>query len=104
MTYIYEELNEGEVTRRLYADKQNNGFSYEGCRAIASWLLDYVNNSGENLELDVVALRCDLSEYEDLEEVIKEYSNSNIENLEDLMELTTVIEIPGTSRLIVRSF
>lgn len=109
MAYIYEELNTGEVTRRLYADKENNGFTYEGCQALAEWLEQYTEDCGENMELDVVALRCDYNEYANLEEFNVDYFGKGREDefyadIDGLREDTTVIEVGNTGRIIVGSF
>ena len=39
-----------------------NNFSYEGLQALFEYCEDYERNSGETMELDVIALCCDITE------------------------------------------
>jgi hypothetical protein len=52
---------------------KNAGWSRAGAFALAEYLEDFEQNTGEELELDVVAIRCDFSEYSDLIEWADEY-------------------------------
>lgn len=99
MSYVYEELSTTEIARRLCGDI-NAAWSFEGGLAMAEWLQELAAQEGKPIELDIVALRCDYSEYKDLAAVQAEYSD--IEDMEDLQEATTVIEFDGG--LIVGSF
>ena len=47
---------------------------------------------GEDIELDVVGLCCEWSEYKDIEAVKEDYE---IEGLSDLQDSTTVLEFDG---------
>ncbi len=102
MTYIYERLSTHEVARRLKAD-ENAGWSYEGALALAEYLEQYVEDVNVPMELDIVALRCDFSEYESLEEFNKNY-NKPYKDLDAVRDETTVIEIEGTGRFIAQDF
>jgi hypothetical protein len=99
MTYIYETLNTSQIANALRQD-QYAAWSHEGARALAEYLEELAENMGEPMELDVVAIRCDFSEYASIEDVIKEYED--IKDLEDLRDNTTVIEFDGG--LIVQGF
>ena len=79
-----------------------NHFSYEGYEALFDWLEDLDEDTGQETELDVIALCCDFSEYEDLEELQNNYRD--IESMEDLKDHTTVIPIDNTDRLIIQNF
>jgi hypothetical protein len=61
----------------------------------------YEQDTGEQMEFDPVAIRCDFDEYESLEDVKQNYQD--IETLEDLQNHTTVIEIPNSDRLIIQA-
>ena len=43
-------------------------FTYEGLECLYNYLIDYEQDTGTEIELDVIALCCDYSEYKDLEE------------------------------------
>lgn len=60
-----------------------------GLRALFEYLEELEHDTGEELELDVIALCCDFCESK-LSEVLKEY---NLESLEDLQNNTTVIMV-----------
>ena len=83
------------------AQKQH-GFSYEGAKALFEYFENLEQDTGEELEFDPVAIRCDFDEYESLEDVKKSYQD--IETLEDLQNHTTVIEIPNSDRLIIQAY
>ena len=70
-------------------------FSYDGLCALFDCLSEMSNSCTEPYELDVVALCCEFTEYSDLAEIKDIYSNTNIENIEDLRDYTTVIEFDG---------
>lgn len=70
---------------RNYNRKDN--FSYEGLEALFEYLEQYEQDSGQELELDVIALCCDYNE-DSIENTLKEY---NLETLEDLQDATPVI-------------
>ena len=76
-------------------------FSYEGQRALFEYLEDLSNDLGEDVELDIIALCCDFTEYESLKELQANYSN--IKDLEDLEERTRVIPVGLSNRLIVQN-
>ena len=56
----------------------------------------------EEYELDMVGICCNYSEYENLAEIQEQYAD--IETVDDLRELTEVIEIPNTERLIIAGY
>ena len=51
----------------------NANWSYAGARALAEYLEEYEESTGEEMELDVCAIRCDFSEYESALECALEY-------------------------------
>jgi hypothetical protein len=97
-------LSTNAAANMLWADKDAN-WSYRGARALVEYLEQWEEDLGEELEFDVVALRCDFCEYDSSVEAAKEYGyepdlDENKEDLEDpaadwLCERTTVIEFDG---------
>jgi hypothetical protein len=79
-----------------------HGFSREGARALFEYFEAYEEDTGEQMEFDPVAIRCDFDEYENLKAIQENYQD--IETLEDLQNHTTVIEIPNSDRLIIQAF
>ena len=56
-------LSTYEIAEALIKD-ENAGWSRAGALALAEYLEEYEESTGEELELDVIALRCDFSEYD----------------------------------------
>ena len=81
---------------------KDNGFSYEGSKALYNYLNDYEQDTGTQIEFDPVALRCEYTEYKNFEEIKNDYDTDycTLENLEHLQEHgTTVILINESNSL-----
>jgi hypothetical protein len=65
-------LTEWEVADHLKRD-DNAGWSYEGAKALSEYLCNLDEELGEDTELDVVAIRCDFSEYKTATEAALQY-------------------------------
>jgi len=95
------------IDRFRSSDSYANNFSYEGLSALFDYLENYEDDTGEQIEFDLVALCCDFTEYENLQEIKDNYSD--IESLEDLEGYTTVIPVYNldgslSDRLIIQNF
>ena len=62
-----------------------NNFSYNGLKLLFNHLEEYEESTGEEIELDVIALCCDFVE-SSLEEINSNYPNEEALNLEDAIE------------------
>ena len=103
----------------VLADRKDQ-FSYDGKKALFEYLEDLEQDIGEDIELDVIALCCDYSEYESALEWAKDYGHKlsshmsreygydvdedeeEAEALEYLRDHTSVIEF--NTGIIVQSF
>jgi len=85
-----------------FSDQYKDNFSYEGKRALFDYLENYEEETGEQIELDPVALCCEYTEYENLKELKENYSD--IKSMKDLEDHTEVIKIEGTERFIIQDF
>jgi len=74
-----------------FSDSYKNNFSYEGKRALFEYLEEYEESTGEDIELDIIAICCDYTEYENLKELQQNYDK--IADLEDLQDKTQFIPI-----------
>jgi len=92
-------INFYEFCRGFEEGNRNNNFSYEGKRALFDWLEQYEEDTGEEMEYDMIALCCEYNEYENIEEFKKEYSD-DYESIEDIEERTSVIRIDDKSFII----
>lgn len=65
-------LSTSEVAYQLKSDEYA-GWSYNGAMALAEYLEELEESTGEDIELDIVAIRCDFSEYGSAVEAAEEY-------------------------------
>lgn len=102
---------------------QQDNFSYKGLKALFAYLEDYEDSTGEEVELDVIALCVDYSEWSNIEEFIKVHGykfldpwDSLADNYEDgdaeqrreamldfIGDYTTIIDVDG-ERFITQAF
>tara|TARA_A100001515_G_scaffold137683_1_gene130512 strand:+ start:447 stop:740 length:294 start_codon:yes stop_codon:yes gene_type:complete len=68
-----------------------DNFSRNGLQCLYDYLIDYEEDTGVEMEFDVIAICCDFSEYKDLKEINEQYGK-DFEDLDDLREYTQVIE------------
>lgn len=64
-----------------------NNFSYEALNALFDYLEEYEESTGEQIELDPIALCCEYSE-DPIEDVLENY---NLDLLDELRDNTQVI-------------
>ena len=94
-------ITESQFVNRVGSGEYNN-MSYEGARALFEYIEEFEDSCGTEIEFDVVALRCEWTEYENIEEVSRDYED--IKSLDDLRDNTSVIEVPNSDSLIVQEF
>jgi hypothetical protein len=83
---MYQEINEYTFRDAFKRMERDNQFSYEGLGILFNELEQYEVDTGENMELDVIALCCDYSEMT-AEEIQRQYSvEHDIENESSLEE------------------
>jgi len=91
--------------RFLQSSNYKNNFSYEGLTALFEYIEELEDDIGEEIEFDMIALCCEYSEYDDLEDFNEQYSHvKDGYTLDDIREETIVIEIPDTERFITGEF
>lgn len=81
--------------RDAFQAMRPNNFSYEGLRALFEYLEDLEDDTGEEIELDVIAICCDFTEYESLQEFQECYGAEDYPDLESIAAATQFIEIDG---------
>ena len=90
--------------RRGFEDyDRKDQFSYEGQEALFDYLEQFEDDTGEEVEFDVIALCCEYTEYDNLKELQEAYSDE-YKTLEYLEDTTQVIRIPDTERFIILDF
>lgn len=71
-------------------------FSYDGLTALFEWLENYEEETGQEIELDVIALCCDFSEVSNIQE-FNEYYDLDCEDMDEASEHTLIIPVGGES-------
>lgn len=79
-----------------------DNFTYDGLYCLFDWIEELEEGTGKEIELDVIALCCDFTEYENMAELKDNYSD--IETMEELEERTIVIPVGDTGRFIIQAF
>ena len=91
-------ITKSDFTAEFHRAGRGNQFTHKGLLALYDYLEDYEVSTGESIELDVIAICCDYTEYESLESFQEEYGEDyqSIENIEQ----DTLIMIDDTSFII----
>jgi hypothetical protein len=74
-----------------------DNFNYSGLRALYDFLEQLGEDTGEAIELDVIAICCDFSQYDSVEDALEEYQ---LEDREELEDSTLLIECADGSVII----
>jgi len=99
---MIQTINEYEFKDAFHKMDRGNQFSYECLDALYCYLEQLEDDTGEQIELDVIALCCTYSQYDNILEASSEYEGFN--TVEDFEERTTVIKIPNSNKLIIENF
>ena len=76
-------LNTSDIARALKSD-ENADWTWNGSKALAEYLEQMEEDTGEEMELDIVAIRCDFSEYESLESWASYYFRNQADAVDKL--------------------
>ena len=83
-----------------------NNFSRNGLRSLFDWLEDFEEDTGEEIEFDPIALCCEYTEYEDLDEFKANYTCEEYQDIEDwegINDYTITIPV-GEKSFIIQNF
>ena len=92
---IIKTLNVHDFRQAFIDYNRGEQFTYDALTALFEWLEELAEDTGTPYELDVIALCCEFTEYEDLEEIQANYSSTKLDNIDDLQDQTAVIEFDG---------
>ena len=84
---------------RAFEETRPNDFSYAGLDALYKYFEEYEESTDIEIELDVIAICCEYTEYENLEEFNADYGK-DVKSIEEISELTEVINIDDVSFII----
>ena len=92
---IIQTLNEHDFRQAFIDYNRGEQFTHAALTALFEWLDGQFENELLPYELDVIALCCEFTEYDNLAEVQANYSGTKLDNIDDLQDHTTVIEFDG---------
>ena len=98
-----QSVNEYDFLKAFKECRPNN-FSRAGLFALYDYLEQYEDDTGEEIELDVIALCCEYSEYDSLQEFQRDYGEKDFKSIEDIEERTTVILKHSEYGFIIQQF
>jgi len=87
---IITNVNEWDF-RRSFKESRPDNFSLEGLYTLYNYLNDLSEDIGEDIELDVISICCDFTEYESLEEALEQYQDIN--TYDELEQHTSILNI-----------
>ena len=79
------------------SDTYKNSFSNLGLYYLYKHLENYEEETGEELELDIVAIACEYTEYEDINEAVNEYQIG----YQELQHSTDIINIYDVNQKVI---
>jgi len=77
-------------------------FSYDGLKALYEYLVEYEEDTGTEVELDVIALCCEYAEYDSLKEFQANYGEE-YSSLDAIRDTTALIPV-GLESFIIQQF
>lgn len=95
---MYQNISKYDFARAFEQVRPDN-FSRAGLSALYEYFEQLEEDIGNPIELDVIAICCEYSEYESLEEFQEDYGD-DYESIEDIEHATQVIMIDDTSFII----
>jgi hypothetical protein len=98
---IYQQVNFNQFCDS-FSDTYKNNFTYEGKEVLYEYLENYSIDTDENIELDTIALCCEYTQYDNLEELQTNYTD--IKSIEELEDKTQVIHIKDSDSFIIADF
>ena len=90
---MFQRVNLSDFRQAFFNQGRGNQFSYEGLKALFDYLEEQERDTGEEMELDVIELCGEYSEFKSFEEFQGE--NPDIESMEQLRDKTMVLEFDG---------
>ena len=93
----------GQFQDAFYNMDRQNQFTYKGKKALFEYLEEYEDDTDEQIELDVIALCCDFTEYDSLEDFWQEYDKEDFPDIEAIEYNTMLIPI-NDDAFIIQTF
>jgi hypothetical protein len=96
---MFTTINENDFIQAFKNMGRDENFSYEGLKELFRYYEVIEDCSGKQMELDVIAICCDWTEYESEYELVNDYDMSIKGGLDAILEETTVIKFTGEGNI-----
>lgn len=106
---LYIQVDESMFIQHFIDYGRQDNFSRAALFELYKWYDDLSNDTGEKMELDVIAICCDWSELT-IDQIKQEYSNvidtdqDNDDLISELEEHTTVITVDSNDTYLIMAF
>ena len=94
-----QSINMYQFERTFKNMDRGEQFSYDGLKALYEYFVEYEEDTGTEVELDVIALCCEYAEYDNLKEFQADYGEK-YESIEDISDATALIPIDDNAFII----
>ena len=81
-----------------------NNFSRDGLTALYNYLVEFEEDMKEDFEFDPIALCCEYTEYENFKDFQTQHDEFDFKTMDDILGVSSIIEIPPSDRFIVQNF
>jgi len=98
---MFQSITKSDFTSAFHRMNRGEQFSYKGLIALYDYLEQYEEDTGEQIELDVIAICCEYSEYESLEEFQEDYGD-DYQSIDEIEQVTTVIPVDDDGFIILQ--
>jgi len=98
---MYQSITKSDFTSAFHRMDRGEQFSYKGLIALYDYLEQYEEDTGEQIELDVIAICCEYTEYESLEEFQEDYGD-DYQSIDEIEQVTTVIPVDDDGFIILQ--
>ena len=97
---MFQQINEYDFIKAFEQVRPDN-FSRAGLSALYDYFEQLEEDIGNPIELDVIAICCEYSEYESLEEFQKDYGD-DYQSIDEIEQVTTVITVDDDGFIILQ--
>tara|TARA_R110000868_G_scaffold711_4_gene5134 strand:+ start:1070 stop:1378 length:309 start_codon:yes stop_codon:yes gene_type:complete len=102
---MFTAINQSQFIDEFRAHGRQDQFSYGALVALFQSLEEMEEQTGEELELDVIGLCCEFAEYADLEAYNADYNDSSdAQTMQDIEDRTTVIYIGKGDSFLIQQY
>ena len=98
-----QSINFYDFERGFVECNRKENFTYEGLRLIFDYLEDLEDDLGEEFEYDPIALCCEFTEYESIQDVFEDYAIQETDQSIDTLQEHFPVVLVGENGIIVVS-